>query len=80
MDTTNNKGVPRNGTPSKPPRSKSNQIGRFNQGQFKLKHALWRMAYSMEEARQDHAAAGHLWRQAVCCIALSFFRMAGGAV
>ena len=89
MDTTNNKGVPRNGTPSKTPRSKNNRlgrfnqgqfklIGRFNQGQFKLKHALWRMAYSTEDARQDHAAAGHLWRQAGCCIALSFFRLIGG--
>lgn len=38
----------------------------------------WRMAYATEEARQDHAAAGHLWRQAGCCIALSFFRMIGG--
>lgn len=39
---------------------------------------LWRIAYQLEEARQDHAATGRLWRQAGCCIALSFFRMIGG--
>jgi hypothetical protein len=44
----------------------------------RLSNTLWRSAYAMEETRQDHAAAGHLWRQAGCCIALSFFRMIGG--
>ena len=40
--------------------------------------AIWRMAYTMEEARQSHAAAGNLWRQAGCCIALSMFRLMEG--
>ncbi len=43
-----------------------------------LSTVLWRTAYAMEEARQDHAAAGRVWRQVGCCIALSFFRMIGG--
>lgn len=43
-----------------------------------LSNMLWRSAYAMEEARQDYAAAGYLWRQAGCCIALSLFRMIGG--
>jgi hypothetical protein len=34
MHTTNNKGAPRNGTPSTP-RGKANRYNRFNQGQFK---------------------------------------------
>jgi hypothetical protein len=72
-NTTNNKGAPRNGTPSTP-RAHYKQSGSFN----KLSIALWRTAYSLEIARQDHADAGHLWRQAGCCIALSFFRMIGG--
>lgn len=41
---------------------------------------LWRIAYQLEELRQDHAAAGHLWRQAGCCVALSLFRLIGGLV
>ncbi len=44
----------------------------------RLSNTIWRSAYAMEEARQDHAATGHLWRQAGCCIALSFLRMIGG--
>ena len=39
---------------------------------------IWRTSYRLEEARQDHAALGHLWRQAACCMALSFFRILGG--
>lgn len=41
---------------------------------------IWRFAYAMEGVRQGHADAGHLWRQAGCCIALSFFRMIGGRI
>ena len=40
--------------------------------------SAWRMAYSLEEARQTHAALGQLWRQAACCIGLTLFRMIGG--
>lgn len=75
-NTTNNKTAPRNGTASKTPRAHYKQSGSFN----KLSIALWRVAYCLELARQDHADAGHLWRQAGCCIALSFFRMIGGRV
>lgn len=48
--------------------------------QARVSRAIWRAAYCTELARQDHADAGHLWRQAWCCIALSFFRMIGGRV
>lgn len=44
----------------------------------RLSLAIWRTAYILEEARQDHAALGNLWRQAACCVALSFFRILGG--
>ena len=40
--------------------------------------ATWRLAYTLEESRQNHASLGHLWRQAACCVALSFFRIVGG--
>ena len=40
--------------------------------------ATWRIAYTLEESRQNHASLGHLWRQAACCVALSFFRIVGG--
>lgn len=46
--------------------------------QHRASISLWRAAYTMEEARQDYAAAGHLWRQAACCIALSLLRVIGG--
>lgn len=46
----------------------------------RLSIAIWRTTYCLEEARQDHAAAMHLWRQAGCCIALSFFRLIGGLI
>lgn len=39
---------------------------------------LWRTAYALEESRQIHAAAGHLWRQVGYCMALSLFRLIGG--
>ncbi len=42
--------------------------------------AIWRSGYSIELARQDHADTGHLWRQAGCCIVLSFIRMIGGRI
>jgi len=55
------------------------QRGRFiSHIQARMSLAIWRAAYSLELARQDCADAGHLWRQAGCCIALSFFRMIGG--
>lgn len=46
----------------------------------RLSLAIWRTAYRLEQARQDHAAARHLWRQAGCCIALSLFRLIGGLI
>lgn len=44
----------------------------------RLSLTIWRTAYQLEESRQDYAALGHLWRQAACCVALSFFRILGG--
>ena len=41
---------------------------------------VWRWAYRLEETRQECGAAGHLWKQAGCCIALAFFRLAGGRI
>lgn len=46
----------------------------------RLSLALWRMAYTLEEARHEHADARNLWRQAGCCVALSLFRLIGGRV
>lgn len=46
----------------------------------RLSLAIWRAAYELEELRHDHAAAGNLWRQAWCCIALSIFRFLGGRI
>ena len=43
----------------------------------KISFFLWRMNYTLAEARQKHASLGHLWRQAGCCIALSMFRIGG---
>lgn len=40
--------------------------------------SVWLLSYRLEETRQDCGAAGHLWKQAGCCIALSLFRMMGG--
>jgi len=55
------------------------QRGRFiGHIQAYVSRTTWRAAYSLELARQDYADSGHLWRQAGCCIALSFFRMIGG--
>lgn len=50
---------------------------------IKAKHeqasiAIWRASYALEEARQTHAALGHLWRQAGCCVALSLIGFLGG--
>ena len=55
-------------------------IGFFNLQQKRLSHAIWRTAYALEESRQNHASTGHLWRQALCCIALSLFRLIGGRI
>ena len=44
----------------------------------RLSLMIWRSAYALEEARQIHAALGHLWRQVACCIGLTLFRMIGG--
>lgn len=71
-NTTSNKGAPLNGTPSTP----QAHYNSFN----KLSIALWRTAYAVEEARQAHAASGHMWRQAGCCVALSIFRTIGGRI
>lgn len=46
----------------------------------RVSRSLWRLAYSLEETRQDCGAAGYLWKQAGCCVALAFFRLAGGRV
>ena len=35
----------------------------------------WRLAYSLEEARQLHAVRGHFWKEAGLCIALAFLRL-----
>ncbi len=37
---------------------------------------LWTLSYSLEERRQSHAAARHLWKQAGCRIALELLRIA----
>jgi len=42
-----------------------------------ISFSLWRINYELEEARQEHASLGHLWRQIGCCIALSLFRILG---
>ncbi len=42
-----------------------------------ISFSFWRIKYELEEARQEHAALGHLWRQIGCCIALSLFRILG---
>ena len=39
--------------------------------------SFWRLNYALEEARQDHAARGHLWRQISYCLALLLFRVIG---
>ena len=39
---------------------------------------VWRTSYALEDARNTHAALGHLWRQATCCVALALFRFIGG--
>lgn len=71
METTQNKIAPLAGKGEvKKPHAHFNAI--------RLSMAMWRAAYCLELARQSHADAGHLWRQAGCCIALSFFRMIGG--
>jgi hypothetical protein len=41
---------------------------------------IWLTAYTTEESRQAHAAAGNKWRQAGCSIAILFFRMIGGVI
>ena len=35
---------------------------------------IWTWAYSLEDRRQAHASARHLWSQAACCIALALVR------
>lgn len=45
-----------------------------------ISFSLWRINYELEEARQDHAARGHLWRQIGYCIVLLAFRIAGKVV
>lgn len=63
----------------------SNSKGIFNYlgdaikaGHKQASIAAWRMAYALEEARQTHAALGHLWREAGCCVALSLIQIFGG--
>lgn len=38
---------------------------------------IWRIAYTLEDARQHHAEVRNLWRQAACCVALSLVRVLG---
>ncbi len=44
----------------------------------RLSRAVWVAAYSAEEARQRHAAAGRYWRHAGCVAALFLYRLIGG--
>jgi hypothetical protein len=46
----------------------------------RLSLVVWRMGYTLEEARQYHAATGNLWRQAGCCVVLSMIRFMGGGI
>lgn len=46
----------------------------------RLSRAIWCRAYALEQSRQDHAAAGRLWRQAACCVGLAVFRLLGGLI
>jgi len=54
--------------------------GYLSKGKARITRSVWRTAYRLETARQDHADARHLWRQAGCCIGLSFIRMIGGGL
>jgi len=45
--------------------------------QERLARSVWRTAYRLETARQDYGNSGHLWRQAGCCIGLSFILAEG---
>ena len=80
MNTTNNKGRTVAGAPLKTLRDHYKQFGSFNKLLRRQASVTFALAYSLELARQDHADAGHLWRQVGCCIALSFFRMIGGRI
>jgi len=54
--------------------------GFINKVKARITRSVWRSSYCLEIARQDHADARHLWRQAGCCIGLSFIRMMGGGL
>lgn len=55
-------------------------IKRCQSIRYRASMAIWRMAYTLEEARQECGTAGQLWKQAGCCIALAIFRLAGGRI
>jgi hypothetical protein len=64
-------------------RTNSNDIFTYSREAIKARIdgasiAIWRACYALEEARQTHAALGHFWRQAGCCVALSAFQIFGG--
>ena len=42
---------------------------------FDFGAAIWRISYTTEEARQQHAALGHFWREAGFCILLAILRI-----
>jgi hypothetical protein len=42
-----------------------------------IRHQLWLWQFAIEEKRQHYATRRHLWRQALCCIALIL--LGGGA-
>jgi len=83
MDTIQNKTVA--GTTAVKNNTYDNNIVRripqFIKSRVKgISFSLWRINYELEEARQDHAARGHLWRQIGYCIVLLAFRLAGKVV
>jgi len=49
----------------------------YNQTIASVQRAIWLLSYRLEEARQDHAAAGHSLRHIGCCIALAMLRFMG---
>lgn len=44
---------------------------------IKLQQLVWRLSYSLEEARQRYADRRQLLRQAVACIGLAILRLVG---
>ena len=55
--------------------SKARAASRLHNTLNSISTNAWRLAYSLEEARQLHAASGHFWKEAGACIALAFLRL-----